>query len=118
VAQLGSALRSGRRGRWFESSHPDKNPHNNEGFVAYMYFTYILKSEKTDKLYIGHTENIERRLLEHNSNQSKSTKNNGPWKLIFTKEFNSRSEAMKFELKLKSFKNKNYLLNNLQNFSR
>ena len=23
VAQLGSALRSGRRGRWFESSHPD-----------------------------------------------------------------------------------------------
>jgi hypothetical protein len=24
VAQPGSALRSGRRGRWFESSHPDK----------------------------------------------------------------------------------------------
>jgi putative endonuclease len=80
-----------------------------------MYYTYILKSDKTDKLYIGHTENIERRISEHNSNQSKSTKNRGPWNLIYKKEFPSRSEAMKFETKLKSIKNKNYLFNNLQN---
>ena len=79
-----------------------------------MYHTYILKSEKSKRLYIGHSENIERRLLEHNTNQSKSTRNKGPWEIIFTKEFESRSEAVKFELKLKSIKNKNYLLNNLQ----
>jgi putative endonuclease len=80
-----------------------------------MYYTYILKSEKTDKLYIGQTENLERRLLEHNLNQSKSTRNKGPWKLIFKKEFESRSDAVKLELKLKSIKNKNYLLSNLIN---
>jgi putative endonuclease len=78
-----------------------------------MYYTYILKSEKTNKLYIGHTENLERRLFEHNSNQSKSTRNKGPWKLIFKKEFESRSDAMKFELKSKNIKNKDYLLENI-----
>jgi putative endonuclease len=78
-----------------------------------MYFTYILKSVKSGKLYIGHTNNIERRLLEHNSNQSKSTKNKGPWELIYSKEFPSNSEAILLEIKLKNFKNKNYLLNNL-----
>jgi len=79
-----------------------------------MYFTYILKSIKSGKLYIGHTNNIERRFQEHNSNQSKSTKNKGPWELIYTKECPSNSEAILFELKLKKIKNKNYLLNNLE----
>jgi putative endonuclease len=63
-----------------------------------MYFTYIIKSIKTNKLYIGQTEKLERRLTEHNSNQSKSTKGKGPWELIFTKGFESRSEAVKHEL--------------------
>jgi len=80
-----------------------------------MYYTYILKSEKTEKLYIGHTENLEKRLIEHNSNQSNFTKGKGPWKIIFSNEFNTRSEAMKFEIKLKKIKNKNYLINNLVN---
>ncbi len=75
-----------------------------------MYFTYILQSDKNEKLYICHTANLERRLAEHSSNQCKSTKNKGKWELIFKKEFVTRGEAMKFELKLKSFKNKDYLL--------
>jgi len=79
-----------------------------------MYFTYILKSTKSGKLYIGHTNNIERRLQEHNTNQSKSTKNKGPWELIYTKEFSSNSEAILLEIKLKKVKNKNYFLNNLE----
>jgi putative endonuclease len=81
-----------------------------------MYYTYILQSEKSDNLYIGHTENFERRLCEHNSNQAKSIKNKGPWNIIFKKEFQSRGEAMKFEIKLKSIKNKKYLLENINNF--
>ena len=76
-----------------------------------MYFTYILKSLKTERLYIGHTDNLQRRIHEHNSNKSKSTRFRGPWELLFSKEFPTRSEAIKFELKLKSFKNKDYLFN-------
>jgi putative endonuclease len=75
-----------------------------------MYYTYVLQSLSSEKYYIGHTENLERRLYEHNSNQSKSTKYKGPWKLVFKKEFLSRSDAVKFELKLKNTKNKNYLI--------
>ncbi|MBK7255132.1 MAG: GIY-YIG nuclease family protein [Ignavibacteria bacterium] len=50
-----------------------------------MYFTYIIKSVKTGKLYIGQTNNIENRIWKHNSNKVFSTKNRGPWKLIYVK---------------------------------
>jgi len=75
-----------------------------------MYYTHVLQSLSTEKLYIGHTENLDRRLHEHNSNQSKSTRFRGPWELIFKKEFSTKSEAATFEYKLKRVKNKNYLL--------
>ncbi|MBS1514686.1 MAG: GIY-YIG nuclease family protein [Bacteroidetes bacterium] len=63
-------------------------------------------------MYIGHTENLDRRLEEHNSLNRKSSYTNkrGPWKLIFKKEFETKSEASKFEAYLKSLKNKKYIL--------
>jgi putative endonuclease len=75
-----------------------------------MYFTYILQSTTSGIIYIGQTNNIEDRLRRHNSNQNKWTKNKGPWKLLFSQQFATRSEAMAMEKKLKSFKNKTYLL--------
>ncbi|MEW6194660.1 MAG: GIY-YIG nuclease family protein [Bacteroidota bacterium] len=39
-----------------------------------MYTVYILLSEKDHKRYIGFTDNLERRLSEHNSGLVKSTK--------------------------------------------
>jgi len=83
-----------------------------------MFYTYILLSLSTEKIYIGHTENIERRLIEHNSNKSPFTSKKGPWKLVFKKEFNSRSEAIKFENYLKSLKNKKYILEKYCSISR
>ncbi|MGE5679239.1 MAG: GIY-YIG nuclease family protein, partial [Bacillota bacterium] len=63
-----------------------------------------------DKYYIGQTNNLSRRLYEHNSGQSNFTKSGLPWKLVAQKSFNSRSEAMKLECKLKSLKNRQSLL--------
>ncbi len=40
VAQPGSALRSGRRGRWFESSHPDFHKLYNEAIVSLITHLY------------------------------------------------------------------------------
>ncbi|HJY63261.1 MAG TPA: GIY-YIG nuclease family protein [Ignavibacteria bacterium] len=74
------------------------------------YFTYIIQSESIGKLYIGQTSNIRERLFRHNSNQSLSTRNKGPWKLIFCREFESRTDAIKLESTLKSFKNRNRIL--------
>ncbi|MCL5027601.1 MAG: GIY-YIG nuclease family protein [Bacteroidetes bacterium] len=73
------------------------------------FFTYILSSEKLNKYYIGHTNNIQRRISEHNSSQSSSTKSGVPWQLVYCKEFSNITDAVKFELKLKSMKSKKYI---------
>lgn len=78
-----------------------------------MYYTYILQSESSGKLYIGQTNHLESRVNRHNSNKNFTTKNKGPWDLIFHKEFESRSEAMIYEKKLKAFKSKEYLLDKI-----
>ena len=78
-----------------------------------MYYTYVIQSESTKKLYIGQTNNIQARIHKHNSDKNFSTKNNGPWILLFYKEFNTRSEAMLFEKKLKSYKNSNFIIDKI-----
>ena len=70
---------------------------------------YILKSQKTHKYYIGSTKNIEKRLYEHNSGQTKSTKNGIPWQLVFSQVFDSVQLARKIEYKLKKLKNRKIL---------
>jgi putative endonuclease len=62
-----------------------------------MYFVYVLKSQKDSKRYIGFTDNLERRLYEHNSGLVKSTKNRRPLELIYYEKFDSKTEAMKRE---------------------
>ena len=74
------------------------------------YCLYIIYSGKFDKYYIGQTNNLPLRLKRHNGGRSKSTKHYRPWKLLFEKRFNSRSEAMRLERYLKSLKNKERLL--------
>jgi putative endonuclease len=71
-------------------------------------YTYILKNQKGD-LYIGQTNNLQERIERHNRNRVTSTKKKGPWKIVWRKAFNTKSEAMKYERYLKSLKNKKYL---------
>jgi len=73
------------------------------------YFLYIIHSLSKDKYYIGQTNDLTRRLNEHNQGISFYTKSGIPWKLVFSKEFNTRFEAMQLERRLKSMKNKKYL---------
>ena len=80
-----------------------------------MFTTYIIYSETRDIFYIGQTNNIEDRILRHNQNRNKYTKGKGPWKLVFQKTFTTRPEAVQLETKLKSFKNKNYLKQWIEN---
>ena len=75
-----------------------------------MYFAYILQSQKSGRLYYGSSDDPNRRLMEHNCGHTKSTRNKGPWNLIFSKEFASRQEALAFERSLKRLKNRNYIL--------
>ena len=79
------------------------------------YSVYIIYSESSDLHYIGHTNNLEDRLLRHNSNRNKFTKNKGPWKIIKAVNCNSKSDAYKLELKLKSFKSPKFAIDYLNN---
>jgi putative endonuclease len=75
------------------------------------YFVYILKSEKTGKTYTGHTIHLEKRILEHNSGKSLSTRRNRPWKLGHHEEYNTRSEAILREKYYKSVEGRMLLKN-------
>jgi putative endonuclease len=68
------------------------------------YFVYILKSETTGNSYVGHTSNLEKRLIEHNSGKSLSTRRKKPWKLVYKDEYKTRTEAIQRERYLKSIK--------------
>lgn len=72
-----------------------------------MWYTYIIKSELNNKYYIGCTNNIKRRLQEHNNGYNYSTKNYKPWCLVYFEKFNNQKEAYEREKKIKSYKGGN-----------
>jgi putative endonuclease len=73
------------------------------------FHTYILFSHSRNKFYIGSTNNLQRRLSEHNSGQNLSTKFGIPWNLIFSEEFLSKAEAIRLEKKIKKRGAKRFL---------
>ena len=69
------------------------------------YTVYVLQSEKTGKHYIGYTSDLERRLRYHNTGKNVSTRNKGPWEVIYCeKNFLKKSEALRRERKIKGMK--------------
>jgi putative endonuclease len=67
-----------------------------------LYYIYILHSQSLQRYYVGSTENIEKRLQEHNRGKSTSTRAGAPWELIHTENFSTRSEALLKERKIKA----------------
>ena len=67
------------------------------------FYLYILKCND-ESYYIGHTENLEKRVSEHNEGLYKCyTFNRRPLKLVYTEKFTSRLEALTAERKLKKW---------------
>ncbi len=65
------------------------------------HFVYILLTEK-DTLYCGYTDNVEKRFQAHlDGKGAKYTRANKPVKLLWQKEFDSKSEALKEEYRIK-----------------
>jgi len=69
------------------------------------FWVYILRSETNGRYYCGHTSDITRRIQQHNNPTYSATRTTkrftGPWKLFWSKELLSRSEAMLLEKKIK-----------------
>jgi len=80
-----------------------------------MFYLYLLFSPLHNLYYIGQIQNIQNRLQRHNNNKCKFTKGKGPWILIGTKIYQTRSEVIKAELKIKKMKNRNYIVQYFKN---
>lgn len=66
-----------------------------------MFYLYIIKSKKDDQLYLGYTNDLRRRIEEHNSKFNKSTKSRTPFKLIYYEAYASKEDAVTREQNLK-----------------
>lgn len=65
------------------------------------YYTYVLLTEK-NTLYCGYTDDVEKRFQAHLEGKgAKYTKANKPIKIVYQKEFDTKSEAMKEEIRIK-----------------
>jgi putative endonuclease len=70
------------------------------------FYTYVLVSQTSGRRYIGHTDDLDRRLAEHNDPKHNLRKYTtllvGPWQLLYNEVHDTRSEAMRREKWLKS----------------
>ena len=78
-----------------------------------MFFVYILFSASFNKYYVGHTDDISRRLHEHNNVLKNSyTSKCRPWFLMAAFEIgDNRGLARRVENHIKKQKNKQYIMN-------
>ena len=77
------------------------------------YFSYVLYSEKFNRFYKGHCEDLVERLNQHNHGHTTSTKPYIPWKLVYYEEFENRTDAVKREKYLKTAAGRRFLKNKI-----
>ena len=67
-----------------------------------MYSVYVIQHSDTKQIYIGRTNNLKRRIREHNASQQEATRRVvGEWILIYAEAYRSKDDAVKRELRLK-----------------
>ena len=74
-----------------------------------MFYAYVLKSLKNGRFYTGSTNNIKRRLNEHNNGQTTYTSKTGPFELVYKESYNTKIEAAGRERFLKTGKGRELL---------
>ncbi|MFA4858111.1 MAG: GIY-YIG nuclease family protein [Candidatus Margulisiibacteriota bacterium] len=74
-------------------------------------YVYILESLKNGRYYIGATNNLEKRIQQHNNGQTKGNKYLAPFKLVYKEEFNGPAEARKREYYIKRQKSRKFIEN-------
>ena len=75
-------------------------------YNIYMYYVYILRSKVDDNFYVGFSENLKQRILDHNSGKNISTQIRRPLDLVFYEAFTNKFDALRRERYLKSNKGK------------
>ena len=81
-----------------------------------MFYTYVLQSQKSNKLYIGYTKDLRKRFKEHNDGKSTYTKGRGPYTIIYYEACLNEDDARSRELYLKTGIGRRYLNLRLKRF--
>jgi len=79
-----------------------------------MYYTYVLKSLFDNKLYVGFSNDLQRRFQEHNNGQVQATKDRKPFVLVYYEACNNKKDAIKREKQLKTGFGRAYLKRRLE----
>ncbi len=66
-----------------------------------MYYVYVLQSEQDKTTYIGYTNDLRKRVKEHNQGKTKSIKHKRPLKLVYYEAYFKKTMALKREIELK-----------------
>ena len=74
-----------------------------------MFYVYILYSRRLDKYYVGSTNDIERRLKDHNRGKTPYSKTGMPWDLLVAETYPTREEAVKRERNIKRQKSRRFI---------
>ena len=74
-----------------------------------MFYTYVLLSEKDNKLYVGWTEDLKQRLEDHNRGSVESTRHRRPFNCIYYEACVGRKDAIDREKQLKTGFGRAYL---------
>jgi len=88
-----------------------------------MYYVYLIQSRINGQFYIGYTDNLRRRIDEHNTGKSLATKAYVPYELIYYEAYKAKEDAMARERALKHYGNgirrlKERLLRSMIDFSK
>ena len=78
------------------------------------FYIYVLKSEADSRLYTGATNDLRKRIEEHNEGLVTSTKHRQPLKLIYFEACLNKDDAYRRERYLKTGMGKRYLRNRIQ----
>lgn len=81
-----------------------------------MSYVYVLRNTNNGRFYTGCTSDLRKRLLEHEAGRTKTTKNSGPYELIYYEACISSEDAYMREKHLKTGMGKRYLKNRVKRF--
>ncbi len=81
-----------------------------------LFYTYVLISLRDKKLYVGYTDNLNKRLTEHNEGKVTSTKNRIPLSLMYYEACRNKQDAIKREKYFKMGYGRRFLKTRLHNY--
>ena len=78
-----------------------------------MFYTYVLRSKKDNKLYVGQSSDLKKRIIDHNNGLVLSTKDRRPLELIYYESCLNEEKSVKREKYFKTGFGRKFLKNRI-----